>query len=73
VLVGAPLAIRLRNADFLTSFFLCFGPILIVFYPLLAFGVDQAKSGDLPPHAVWIGNVVLAAAGAWIMRKVVRY
>jgi lipopolysaccharide export system permease protein len=73
VLVGAPLAIRLRNADFLTSFFLCFGPILVVFYPLLAFGVDQAKSGDLPAYSVWIGNVVLAAAGAWIMRRVIRY
>ena len=32
-LVGVPMAICLRNRDFLTSFFLCFLPILIVYYP----------------------------------------
>lgn len=72
-LVGAPLAIRLRNADLMTSFFLCFGPILLVYYPLLAFGVDFAKNGTLPPYAVWGGNIVLMLAGLWILRKVVRY
>jgi lipopolysaccharide export system permease protein len=73
VLVGAPLAIRLRNSDFLTSFFLCFVPILIVYYPLLAYGVDRAKSGSVPPYTVWLGNVILAGVGAWMTRKVLRY
>lgn len=73
VLVGAPTAIRLRHADFLTSFFACFLPILVVYYPLLAFGVDQAKSGTLPPYAVWIGNVILAGAGYVQLRHVLRY
>jgi lipopolysaccharide export system permease protein len=73
VLVGAPLAIRLRNADFLTSFFLCFLPILIVYYPLLALGVDRAKTGSLPPQSVWLGNVILFACGVWLLRKVRRY
>jgi len=73
VWVGAPLAIRLRNADLWTSFGICFLPILLVYYPLLAFGVDQAKSGDLPPYCVWTGNLILFLAGAWLMRKIVRY
>ncbi len=73
VLIGAPLAIRLRNSDFLTSFFLCFFPILLVYYPLLALGVDQAKNGSLPPQAVWVGNVVLVVAAGFILRKVIRY
>jgi len=73
VMVGAPLAIRLRNADFLTTFFLCFLFILIVYYPLLAYGVDLAKRGDLPPFAVWLGNVILIAWGAWLLRRVVRF
>ncbi|HEV7222570.1 MAG TPA: LptF/LptG family permease [Pirellulales bacterium] len=73
-LVGAPMAIWRRNADFLTSFFLCFGPILIVYYPLLVFGVEQAKSGALNANIVWLGNAVLAAWGSWMLqRKVVRY
>lgn len=73
VLVGAPVAVRLRNSDYLTSFFICFLPILLCYYPLLAFGVDQAKSGTLPPSAVWLANLASAAAGAWQLRKVVRY
>jgi len=72
VSVGAPLAIRLRNSDVWTSFAVCFLPILIVYYPLLAFGVDQAKSGALPAYSVWLGNVVLLAAGWWLVRWVVR-
>ena len=71
--IGVPMAIRLRNRDFLTSFFLCFLPILIVYYPLLAFGVDGAKNGALPPYAVWLGNLLLALWGAVLMRRVVRY
>lgn len=73
VAVGAPLAIRLKNSDFLTSFFLCFLPILLVYYPLLMFGLDRAKNGALPPETVWLGNVVLLAAGALMLRKVIRY
>ncbi len=73
VLVGAPLAIRLRNADIWTSFALCFMPILVVYYPLLAYGVDRAKSGDLPPYAVWLGNGILVIVGYWLLRKVMRY
>lgn len=73
VLVGAPITIWRRNADFLTSFFMCFLPILLVYYPLLAFGVDQAKSGKLPPYSVGLGNVILACAGLWLFRRIFRY
>jgi lipopolysaccharide export system permease protein len=73
VLVGAPLAIRLRNSDFLTSFFLCFLPILLAYYPLIAFGVDRAKTGSLPPYTVWSGNLILVLCGLWLLRKVHRY
>jgi lipopolysaccharide export system permease protein len=72
VLVGAPMAIRMRNADFLTSFFLCFLPILIIYYPLFMLGVDQAKRGSVPPVAVWMGNVLITLWGWWLLRGVVR-
>ena len=72
VLVGAPMAIRMRNADFLTSFFLCFLPILIVYYPVFILGVDQAKAGKVPAIAVWAGNLLMLLWGWWLMRRVVR-
>lgn len=73
VLVGAPMAIRLRNSDALKTFFVCFLPILIVYYPLLTYGVDGSKRGSLPPASVWLGNVILVVWGAWLLRRVLRY
>jgi lipopolysaccharide export system permease protein len=73
VWVGIPMAAWRRNRDFLTSFFLCFLPILIVYYPLLAYGIDGAKNGTIPPIAVWAGNAMLVVWGTWLMRKVMRY
>ncbi|HEX3869854.1 MAG TPA: LptF/LptG family permease [Pirellulales bacterium] len=71
VLIGAPVAILMRNSDFLKSFCVCFLPILGFYYPFLLVGVDQAKSGNLPPISVWLGNIVLACVGAWITRRYV--
>jgi lipopolysaccharide export system permease protein len=74
VLLGAPMAMWLRHADFLTSFFLCFFPILLLYYPFLVFGVDQAKSGSMNPQIVWGGNIVLSVCGLWLLRaRVLRY
>ena len=67
------MAIRMRNADVLTSFALCFFPILIAYYPLLMFGVDRAKAGEIDPRAVWLANVILAGWGLWLLRRVLRY
>jgi len=72
-LIGAPMAIRRPHRDFLASFFVCFLPILLIYYPLLVVGLDQAKSGAWPPQSVWIGNAMLVVWGVWLLRKVVRY
>ena len=72
VMIGAPFAIRRKNADFLTSFFTCFLPILIVYYPVLAIAVDRAKFGAWPPYSVWLGNGILFLCGLalvdWVRR-----
>ena len=73
VIVGAPLAVRMRNADFLTSFFLCFAPILIVYYPLLIYSTSQTKNGTFPSWGVWAGNVILVIIGWRLMRYLCRY
>lgn len=73
VLLGAPLAIRFRNSDYVTTFFMCFGPILAGYYPLLMYGTDQAKSGNLPPYSVWLANIVCGGIGLLFIRRVIRY
>ncbi|MEI8375229.1 MAG: LptF/LptG family permease [Planctomycetota bacterium] len=72
-MVGVPMAICLRNRDFLTSFFLCFLPILIIYYPLMIYGADRVKNGNLPTIFVWAGNAMLMLWGVWLLRRVIRY
>ena len=67
------MSMRMRQSDFLAIFFVCFLPILIVYYPLLMISLDKAKGGALPPQAVWLGNIVLVLWGAWLMRRVIRF
>lgn len=71
-LIGAPMAIRRRHGEFWGSFFACFLPILLVYYPMLVGCVDQAKDGVLPPSSVWLGNIVLAIWGGLLLRRVIR-
>lgn len=71
--VGIPLAIRMKSADYWTSFGMCFVPILLFYYPMLQFGIDQAKAGDLPPYSVWLANICMGVVGAYLCKHVYRY
>ena len=71
VLVGAPTAIYLRNSDFLSAFFICFMPILLLYYPMLMLAVGRAKEGAFPPYMVWLGNLVFGLIGVWLIRRLI--
>jgi lipopolysaccharide export system permease protein len=73
VWLGAPLAIWMKKSDFFASFFACFVPILLLFYPLFAFGLSQAKGGSLPPISVWLANGGIGLIGLWFFRQIHRY
>lgn len=73
VLIGAPMAVRRRHGEIWGSFFVCFLPILLVYYPMLVGSLDLAKEGVLPPEVVWLGNIVLAGVGIWLVRRVNRF
>jgi lipopolysaccharide export system permease protein len=46
-------------------------PIILVYYPLMLFGVNLGKEGIMPPELVWSGNVVLwLAAFIWALPPV---
>jgi lipopolysaccharide export system permease protein len=69
-IVGIPMAIRLRTADVTTTFGICFVPILLVYYPLFALGLDRAKNGEWPAYCVWLGNCACFAVGAWLIHRI---
>jgi lipopolysaccharide export system permease protein len=72
-LIGMPVAMLWRHADLLTNFFVCFLPILAVYYPLLMFGEDLTTSGTLPPVFFWMGNVVLTVPAIALLRWTIRH
>jgi lipopolysaccharide export system permease protein len=72
-LIGMPVAMLWRHADGLTNFFVCFLPILALYYPLLMLGEDLTTSGTLPPIFFWMGNVVLTAPAITLLRWINRH
>jgi lipopolysaccharide export system permease protein len=72
-LIGAPVAMLWRHADVLTNFFICFLPILAVYYPLLMFGEDLSTSGKLPPIFFWTANVSMLIPAFFLIRRVVKH
>jgi lipopolysaccharide export system permease protein len=71
VILGAPVGILFARRDFLSAFISCFMPIILVYYPLMLFGVNLGKEGIVWPELVWTGNVVLwVAAFIWALPPV---
>lgn len=70
VLVGTPFSILQAKRQFLTSFFLCFMPIVFVYYPIVMLMMNQSKSGKFDPMwAMWVGNAIMMIAGLTLFRR----
>ena len=67
--IGIPVAMRLRSANYATTFGVCFLPILLFYYPLFMFGLTWAKEGTLPPATVWVANVACVLLGLWLLLR----
>lgn len=71
VLVGSPFSILMARRQFLTSFFFCFAPILVIYYPLLMMSQNLAKVGSLhPAYGAWIADGVLLVTGLFFLNRV---
>ncbi len=68
-IIGIPVAMRLRSANYATTFGMCFLPILIIYYPLFMFGLTGAKEGTLPPIAAWFANGACVLIGLWLLNR----
>ena len=66
-IIGIPVALRLKTANYATAFGVCFIPILLLYYPLFMLGLDGAKTGSLPPYGAWLGNLACVLIGGYLM------
>lgn len=73
-LVGCPVSILQGRRQFLTNFFLCFAPILVIYYPIVLLLMNSSRTGHLEPSwGMWIGNGVLCLASILTLRKAVQH
>jgi lipopolysaccharide export system permease protein len=74
VLLGGPFSILQGRRQFLTSFFICFLPILLIYYPVALLMISLCKQGQAnPAYAMWAGNALLGIAGLWVLRNVLKH
>ena len=67
-LAGIPLAIRTGRGGRVAAVLFGIGPILVVYFPLVIAGANLAKDGKAPAFpALWSGNIVLGAVGAFLL------
>ncbi|QDT17225.1 LptF/LptG family permease [Alienimonas californiensis] len=73
-LIGGTFSIKLGRSSFLTTFMICFVPILLVYYPITLGMLNLAKHGDADPRwTVWVGNLLIGAWGLITLRQVARF
>ncbi len=74
VLLGSSFSIYHGSSQFLTNFFVCFMPVLLVYYPLVMLMMNLSKSDSVNPlWAMWVGNAVMLVAGVYMLRKVLQH
>ena len=72
--LGGPFAMLQARRQFITSFIICFLPILVVYYPVMFLMMNLCKSGTLDPWwAMWVPNVIIGTAAFFVLRKVVQH
>jgi lipopolysaccharide export system permease protein len=74
VLLGSPFSMLQARRQFLTSFILCFLPILLIYYPVVMLCINLSKENDYfdPTWAMWIGNGLMFLAGMYVLRRLLR-
>jgi lipopolysaccharide export system permease protein len=73
-LVGGPFSILQARRQVLTSFFCCFLPILVVYYPIVLSMTDLSKSDEVNPvWAMWLANALLLPVGLYTLRRVLKH
>jgi len=73
VLVGCPVGIWFGRSDYLSSFIICFLPIVFIYYPLMLCGTGMAKDGKFATIAtVWIADATVGLAGLVLFWRLLR-
>jgi lipopolysaccharide export system permease protein len=72
VMIAAPVAMIMKSSGYLSSFFACFLPVLLIYQPLHKIPTIYAEAGTIPAFCVWLPNILLMIVGGLLLRFVSR-
>jgi lipopolysaccharide export system permease protein len=73
ILVGCPVGISMGRSDYLSTFILCFLPIVFSYYPLMLCGTNMAKEARFDPILlVWAADIFVGTTGLLLFRRLLR-
>ncbi len=73
-LLGGPFSILQARRQVLTTFFMCFLPILTAYYPIVFLMMNQSKNDVVnPAWAMWVANALIVPVAWYTMRRVLRH
>lgn len=73
-LVGCPFSILQARRQFLTTFFLCFMPTIVIYYLPVLLMQNLGRVGKVEPSwGMWLGNLVLFIAALFTLRKAIQH
>ncbi len=74
VFIGGPFAMLQARRQFITTFVMCFLPILLIYYPVMFLMVNLSKNASVNPlWAMWVPNLILGCVGISVLSRVVRH
>jgi len=72
--LGGPFAVLQARRQFITTFIMCFLPVLLVYYPATFLVTNLAKNGTVAAWwAVWIPNMLMGIAAWIVLRRVIQH
>ncbi|HIE95874.1 MAG: LptF/LptG family permease [Fuerstiella sp.] len=74
VFLGGPFAVIQARRQFITSFIMCFLPILLFYYPTMFLMANLGKTAAVDPAwGMWVPNMIMGAVGIMMLKRVTRY
>lgn len=72
-MIGCPVGIWANRSDYLSTFVICFLPVVLTYFPLLLAGGGLAKDGKVPMFVgIWLANFVVGMAALFLTVRLIR-
>jgi lipopolysaccharide export system permease protein len=72
--LGGPFAVLQARRQFITSFIMCFLPILLFYYPTMFLMANLGKTNTLEPAwGMWVPNAIMGIMGLMMLKRVTRH